>query len=35
MRHIALDASRAREVLGWESEIGINEGLEQTLGSLR
>ncbi len=35
VRHIALDASRAREVLGWESKVGINEGLEQTLGSLR
>jgi len=35
VRHIALDASRARDVLGWESKVGINEGLEQTLGSLR
>jgi UDP-glucose 4-epimerase len=35
VRHIALDASRAHDVLGWESKVGINEGLEQTLGSLR
>jgi len=35
VRHIALDASRAREVLGWESKVGIDEGLEQTLESLR
>ncbi|HEU0023021.1 MAG TPA: NAD-dependent epimerase/dehydratase family protein [Thermoleophilaceae bacterium] len=35
VRHIALDASRAREELGWEPRVGIEEGLEQTLGSLR
>jgi UDP-glucose 4-epimerase len=35
VRHIALDASRAREELGWESQVSIEEGLEQTLASLR
>ena len=35
VRHSALDASRAREVLGWESAVGLEQGLEQTLGSLR
>jgi UDP-glucose 4-epimerase len=35
VRHIALDASRAREELGWRSEVGIEEGLAQTLGALR
>ena len=35
VRHSALDASRAREVLGWKSAVGIEQGLEQTLGSLR
>ena len=35
VRHIALDASRAREEFGWNSKVGIEEGLEQTLSSLR
>jgi UDP-glucose 4-epimerase len=35
VRHIALDASRARDELGWESRVGLEEGLEQTLASLR
>jgi UDP-glucose 4-epimerase len=35
VRHIALDASRAQSELGWSSKVGIGEGLEQTLGSLR
>ena len=35
VRHSALDASRAREVLGWKPAVGIEQGLEQTLGSLR
>jgi UDP-glucose 4-epimerase len=35
VRHIALDASRAREELGWEPRVGLEDGLEQTLGSLR
>ena len=35
VQHIALDASRARDELGWEAKVGIDEGLEQTLASLR
>jgi len=35
VRHIALDASRAQQELGWRSEIGLVDGLEQTLSSLR
>ena len=35
VQHIALDASRAREELGWEAKVGLDEGLEQTLASLR
>ncbi len=35
VRRSALDASRARETFGWESQIDIASGLEQTLGSLR
>ena len=35
VRHIALDASRAQQELGWRSEIGLVDGLEQTLSSLQ
>jgi UDP-glucose 4-epimerase len=35
VRHIAIDASRAREELGWTARIGVSAGLEQTLASLR
>ena len=35
VRHIALDASRARETLGWESRMNLRDGLEHTLNSLR
>ena len=35
VRHIALDASRAQSDLGWQAEVGINDGLERTLASLR
>jgi UDP-glucose 4-epimerase len=35
VRHIALDPSRAQEELGWEAEVGLSEGLEATLLSLR
>ena len=35
VRHIALDAGRARQELGWEAEVGLSEGLELTLASLR
>jgi len=33
--HIALDASRAREVLGWEPQVQLEEGLERTLASMK
>src|SRR4051794_24134021 len=35
VRHIALDTSRAREELGWESRVGLADGLRTTLESLR
>jgi UDP-glucose 4-epimerase len=35
VRHIALDATRAREQLGWEARVPLDEGLELTLASLR
>jgi UDP-glucose 4-epimerase len=35
VRHIALDASRAKAELGWEAKVGLEEGLERTLASLR
>jgi UDP-glucose 4-epimerase len=35
VQHIALDASRAREELGWEPEVGLADGLRRTLDSLR
>jgi UDP-glucose 4-epimerase len=35
VRRIALDGSRAREELGWEAKLGLEEGLERTLASLR
>jgi len=35
VRRIALDASRAREDLGWEASVGLEVGLERTLASLR
>ena len=34
VRRIALDASRARESLGWESGVDVREGLERTLAAL-
>ena len=33
--HIALDTSRARDELGWEAKVGLEDGLERTLASLR
>jgi UDP-glucose 4-epimerase len=33
--HIALDASRAGEELGWEPQVQLEEGLERTLASVR
>jgi UDP-glucose 4-epimerase len=35
VRHIALDCARARAELGWESRIGLSDGLAQTLESVR
>ena len=35
VRHIALDATRARETLGWKAKAGLDDGLELTLASLR
>jgi UDP-glucose 4-epimerase len=35
IRHIALDCSRARGELGWDARVGLEEGLERTLESLR
>ena len=35
VRHIALDASRARRVLGWEPKVGLIEGLKMTAASMR
>ena len=34
VRHIAIDATRAREELGWEAKVALAEGLEQTLASI-
>jgi UDP-glucose 4-epimerase len=35
VRRIALDCSRAREEFGWEAKVGLEDGLERTLASLR
>jgi UDP-glucose 4-epimerase len=35
VQHIALDPSRAREELGWEAKVELDEGLKRTLDSLR
>jgi UDP-glucose 4-epimerase len=35
VQHIALDAARAREELGWQAKVELDEGLERTLASLR
>src|SRR5204862_1772690 len=34
IRRIAIDPSRAREELGWEAKVQLDEGLERTLASL-
>jgi UDP-glucose 4-epimerase len=35
VKRIALDCTRAREELGWEAKVRLQEGLELTLASLR
>jgi UDP-glucose 4-epimerase len=35
VQRIALDPARAKEELGWEARVGLEEGLERTLASLR
>jgi len=35
VRRIALDTSRAKAELGWEPRVGLDEGIERTLASLR
>ena len=35
VRHIALDARRAQSDLGWRAEVGLGDGLQRTLASLR
>ena len=35
VRRIALDCTRAREALGWEAQVGLEDGLTQTLESVR
>ncbi|HEX8064999.1 MAG TPA: GDP-mannose 4,6-dehydratase [Thermoleophilaceae bacterium] len=34
VRRIAIDASRARETLGWEARVALAEGLERTLATI-
>jgi UDP-glucose 4-epimerase len=34
VRRIAIDATRARETLGWEAKVELPEGIEQTLASV-
>jgi UDP-glucose 4-epimerase len=35
VRRIALDPTRAKAALGWQAGVGLEEGLERTLASLR
>jgi UDP-glucose 4-epimerase len=35
VQRIALDCSRAKSELGWEAQVGLEDGLERTLASLR
>ena len=35
VQHIYLDCSRAQTEFGWRAEVGLDEGLERTLASLR
>ncbi len=35
IRHIALDPSRAKRILGWEPKVGLLEGLEKTVAYMK
>jgi UDP-glucose 4-epimerase len=35
VQRIALDPSRAKQELGWEAKVELDQGLERTLDSLR
>ena len=35
VQHIALDTSKAQGEFGWKAEVGLEDGLERTLASLR
>jgi UDP-glucose 4-epimerase len=35
VRHIAIDPTRARAELGWNAKVGLEDGIERTLESLR
>jgi UDP-glucose 4-epimerase len=35
VQHIFLDCARAQAELGWRAEVGLEDGLERTLASLR
>ena len=35
VQRIAIDPSRAREELGWQAQVELDEGLKRTLDSLR
>lgn len=35
VRHIALESSRAKLLLGWEPKVGLSEGLEKTVAFMR
>ena len=35
VRHITLDPSRAKRILGWEPRVELNEGLTETIASMR
>ena len=35
VRHIAIDPTRARAELDWTAQVGLEDGIERTLASLR
>ena len=35
VRHIAIDPTRAEAELGWKAQVGLEDGIERTLASLR